>query len=180
VTSEWARFQTQHIAGALQIDTLQISQRVFRTVDGAEMFYSVNSQPGRPFLLDGLPYLSTIEVRDAQLFGWEKVLEFQKVQIDDVFDSDVMRTKKPCMVLCAFWRQENVVCKLMAYMLEEIDGIGIMKKLVQLTSDWMEPRLPPVVANFKTYLPGVPNASIVNPPNATVRHDGMANGAVVF
>jgi len=122
IFTAWTRYQTQHIVGALQIDTLQISQRLFRTVEGAEQFYTVNTQPGRPFLLDGLPYLGTIDAQKAMLFGWEKVLEFQKVQVDDVFDSDLLRAKQPCMLLCAFWRQANVICKLMAYIMGTSTG----------------------------------------------------------
>jgi hypothetical protein len=180
IFTQWTRYQTQHIVGALPIDTLQISQRVFRTVDGAENFHDVNTAPGRPFFLDGLPYLCTVDERDAMLFGWEKVLEFQKVQIDDQFDSDIIKTKEPCMLLCAVWRQENVICRIMAYILEEVDGIALVKDLVRKVSAWTEPRLAPVVSNFKTYRPGEPNASLVRPPNATVSHDAMANGAVVF
>jgi len=55
-----------------------------------------------------------------------------------------------------------------------------VKELVEKVAGWVEPRLPPVVKNFKTYKPGEPSASLVTPPNATVSYDGMANGAVVF
>jgi hypothetical protein len=236
---QWTRYMTQHIPGALPIDTLQIAQRVFRTVEGAQQYLDINSKPGRPMVLDGLPYLGTHQIRfkdfvhdqssdwvteldrwkreyhraktreqrdrandatervtgmdidgdgmiggvdhiDVQLYGWEKVLEFQKVQVDNVFDSDVIKANKPCMLLCAFWRQENVICKLMTYILEEIDGIDHIMVLVRKISTWMLPRLTPVVENFKNYRPGEPNASIRSPPNATLSYDGMAAEAVVF
>ena len=130
--------------------------------------------------IDGDGMIGGVDHIDVQLYGWEKVLEFQKVQVDNVFDSDVIKANKPCMLLCAFWRQENVICKLMTYILEEIDGIDHIMVLVRKISAWMLPRLTPVVENFKNYRPGEPNASIRSPPNATLSYDGMAAEAVVF
>jgi len=145
-------------------ERLTVSQRVFRTKQGAEQYLR---DPDAHALVEGLPKLGPLGVATA--FGWDRILEFPQLPISDEFQPDDQVKEAPCLFLCAVWARDCVVCKLLGYFRQRPQGGGlpVLEALVGETDAWTRQRSGWLDQALTKFTPKVLETSAHSPPNAT-------------